>query len=196
MEIVTLAGFGLCFSTGPNQGELGLAFLGLYGGHYVYRSLIYPFLTSTSAAQMPLVVVAMAVVFNVINSTILGGWLYWVGPPFSVGIHTGVGLVLFAVGLFTHIRADAHLRRLRADCGPGYHIPHAGMFRLVSCPNYLGELVQWTGFALMMDAAAGWTFVIWTAANLVPRAIKHHRWYQATFPDYPKDRHALIPGLL
>jgi hypothetical protein len=35
-----------------------------------------------------------------------------------------------------------------------------------------------------------------TAANLVPRALSHHRWYQANFPDYPHERRALLPGLL
>ncbi len=42
----------------------------------------------------------------------------------------------------------------------------------------------------------GWSFAAWTAANLVPRAIAHHRWYRQRFPDYPPERKALIPGLL
>jgi hypothetical protein len=30
-------------------------------------------------------------------------------------------------------------------------------------------------------------------ANLAPRALKTHRWYKDTFPDYPEQRKALIP---
>jgi len=38
-------------------------------------------------------------------------------------------------------------------------------------------------------------FAIWTMANLVPRALAHHRWYRETFADYPPGRKALIPYL-
>ncbi|MGL5956334.1 MAG: 3-oxo-5-alpha-steroid 4-dehydrogenase, partial [Brevinema sp.] len=39
-------------------------------------------------------------------------------------------------------------------------------------------------------------FFLWTVANLLPRALTSHRWYLDHFPDYPKDRKALIPFLL
>ena len=35
-----------------------------------------------------------------------------------------------------------------------------------------------------------------SAANLIPRAITTQRWYREKFPDYPKERKALIPGIL
>ena len=38
-------------------------------------------------------------------------------------------------------------------------------------------------------------FVVWTLANLVPRAIRNHRWYHDKFPDYPPERRALVPYL-
>jgi hypothetical protein len=37
---------------------------------------------------------------------------------------------------------------------------------------------------------------VWTAANLVPRAVAHHRWYRERFADYPAERKALVPFLL
>ena len=40
------------------------------------------------------------------------------------------------------------------------------------------------------------SFAIWTAANLIPRAVSHHAWYRRTFPDYPANRRAVIPALL
>jgi protein-S-isoprenylcysteine O-methyltransferase Ste14 len=66
----------------------------------------------------------------------------------------------------------------------------------VSCPNYLGEIVEWTGFALLTWSLPAVSFAAWTVANLVPRALAHHRWYRERFPDYPRRRKALIPGLL
>jgi hypothetical protein len=40
------------------------------------------------------------------------------------------------------------------------------------------------------------SFAVWTAANLIPRAISHHAWYRRTFADYPRDRRAVIPAVL
>ena len=45
------------------------------------------------------------------------------------------------------------------------------------------------------QALAGWAFAVFTIANLAPRALTHHKWYRAQFPDYPPERRALIPGL-
>ena len=40
----------------------------------------------------------------------------------------------------------------------------------------------------------GFAFCVFTAANLIPRAPTNHRWYRATFPDYPANRGTIIPG--
>lgn len=69
------------------------------------------------------------------------------------------------------------------------------LFKYVSCPNYLGEIIQWAGWALLTMSPAGLVFLIWTIANLAPRALAHHRWYKETFQDYPDERKALLPGL-
>jgi 3-oxo-5-alpha-steroid 4-dehydrogenase 1 len=66
----------------------------------------------------------------------------------------------------------------------------------VSSPNYLGELLTWTGFAIASWSPAGLSFVVMTAANLVPRALSNHRWYQREFADYPPERKAILPWVL
>jgi len=48
----------------------------------------------------------------------------------------------------------------------------------------------------MTMSTAGLTFLIWTIANLLPRAMNHHKWYIENFENYPKDRKAIIPKLL
>ncbi|HTO73850.1 MAG TPA: DUF1295 domain-containing protein, partial [Gemmatimonadales bacterium] len=73
--------------------------------------------------------------------------------------------------------------------------PDGGVFRWVSCANYFGEIVEWTGFALAAMTPAAWAFAAFTAANLVPRGWAHHRWYRRTFPDYPPERRAVLPYL-
>jgi len=87
------------------------------------------------------------------------------------------------------------LRTLRAPGERGYKIPHGGLYRFVSAPNYFGELVEWSGFALAAWSPAALVFVVWTAANLAPRAWANHRWYRRTFADYPTGRRALVPFL-
>jgi protein-S-isoprenylcysteine O-methyltransferase Ste14 len=201
MESVPLVGFGACYLMGVYGGESSHVFLLLYCGHYSYRAFIYPWLSSASpSSPMPLSVVGMGALFNGVNSTILGGYLYFTGPgadasePF--GLRGWVGLALFGAGFWVHAHSDHILRRLRMDRGPGYHIPEGGLFRWVSSPNYLGEMLQWTGFAVVLNALAGWTFVVWTVANLLPRAWNHHAWYREKFSEYPSARKAIFPGLL
>lgn len=66
----------------------------------------------------------------------------------------------------------------------------------MSSGNYLGELILWTGWAIMAWTAPGLIFVLFSIANLGPRAIATHKWYQQQFPDYPPNRKAIIPGVL
>ncbi len=87
-------------------------------------------------------------------------------------------------------------RRPRSPGETGYRIPRGFLFEKISCPNYLGEVVEWTGWALAAWSLPGLSFAVWTAANLLPRALTHHRRYRKTFPDYPADRKAIVPGIL
>ncbi|MEM6929685.1 MAG: hypothetical protein AAF602_22285 [Myxococcota bacterium] len=56
--------------------------------------------------------------------------------------------------------------------------------------------MEWTGWALATWSLAGLGFAVYSVANLLPRALQHHRWYRATFDDYPTSRRALIPFVL
>jgi steroid 5-alpha reductase family enzyme len=103
---------------------------------------------------------------------------------------------VFVLGATVNVRSDEILLRLRQSGDSDYSIPTGGLFEWVSCPNYLGEIVQWTGFAIAAWSLPALSFAVWTAANLVPRAIAHHRWYHDSFDRYPAARRALIPGLL
>ncbi|GAG66659.1 unnamed protein product [marine sediment metagenome] len=69
------------------------------------------------------------------------------------------------------------------------------MFKWVSSPSYFGEITEWAGWAILTFSFPGLVFVAWTFANLAPRALSIHKWYLETFPDYPKNRKALIPYL-
>jgi 3-oxo-5-alpha-steroid 4-dehydrogenase 1 len=174
-----------------------LVFLALWQAHYVQRAFVYPFLMRGDS-RMPVVVALMAIAFNVLNAYVNARWISglgsyrrdWLADPRFIA-----GTVLFLGGLALNLRSDHRLRHLRKPGETGYRIPRGGAFRWVSCPNYLGEIVEWTGWALATWSLGGLAFAVYTAANLAPRAIQNHQWYRRTFPDYPPDRRALIPLL-
>jgi protein-S-isoprenylcysteine O-methyltransferase Ste14 len=188
------------FLSSDRRGDVvSLAFLGIWLAHYLNRSLIFPFRMRGGQERMPLTIAAMAFFFNLVNGSLQGWYLFSAGPvrdsSWLLDPRFLTGLALFAGGYGLNLHSDAILRRLRAPGDSGYHIPHGGGFRFVSCPNYLGEIIEWGGWALLTWSPTGLVFFIWTVANLAPRAWSHHRWYQEKFPEYPTDRKALIPHL-
>jgi len=172
--------------------------LALWVLHYGNRALLYP-LRLRGGSPMPVVIVASGVFFNLVNGSVLGLGLTVFDPlPAGQGLldpWTAGGVLLFWAGFALNLHSDAVLRALRRE-GPGYRVPTRGAFQWVSCPNYLGEIVEWTGFAIATWSLPGLAFAVWTAANLLPRALTHHRWYRTTFPDYPAGRKALVPFVL
>ena len=109
--------------------------------------------------------------------------------------HFIIGLSLFVVGFLINQRADHLLINLRKPGETGYKIPQGFLFDYISSPNLFGEIIEWSGFALMAWNLPGLTFMVWTFANLVPRAKNHHDWYLSHFPDYPKKRKIIFPFL-
>jgi protein-S-isoprenylcysteine O-methyltransferase Ste14 len=173
------------------------AFFVLWQLHYVYRAFIYPIRHRSASKRMPLVIVGVAFGFGLINTYLVAYPLYghpefyadrWLSDPRFL-----VGTAMFLLGMAINRQSDRILHDLRGARRTGYKMPAGGLYRWVSCPNYLGEIVQWFGWALATWTLGGLAFAIWTVANLAPRARSHHLWYQAEFPDYPAARKALLP---
>jgi protein-S-isoprenylcysteine O-methyltransferase Ste14 len=192
--VAAVAGLG-----GRPLGPVEALLLLLWEAHYVHRAFIFPFRRRGGAAPTPLVVFAAGLLFNCGNGYLNGRHLThfsagypasWLADPRFV-----VGVMLFAAGFYLNRQSDSILFSLRKPGETGYKIPHGGLYRWVSCPNYLGELIEWSGWALATWSLPGLAFALYTAANLVPRARAHHAWYKERFPDYPQNRKAIIPGL-
>lgn len=175
-------------------------FFAIWQVHYFNRAFVFPFRRRGGAKTMPLVISLSGLLFNGLNAylnwrflTTLGPAypLSWLGDPRFV-----VGLAIFLLGFGINQHADWVLFNLRAPGEAGYKIPYGGLYRLVSCPNYLGELLEWIGWAVLTYSLPGLAFAGWTFANLVPRALAHHRDYHRRFVDYPADRRAILPFLL
>lgn len=174
----------------------------LWEVHYIHRTFIYPLrLRAKPGAEEKIIILLFGIIFNASNGYLNGHYigqyadhLYtsaWLGDPRFI-----IGLSLFIFGFALTKHSDALLRNLRKPGETGYKIPVGGAFRWVSCPNYLGEIIQWGGFAMASWSLAGLAFLAFTAANLIPRAISSHKWYLEKFGDYPKARKAVIPFIL
>ena len=201
MELPSPLLMTVMFFVGDRRANLAaLAALALWLGHYVYRTFVFAFLLPATSKPMPLVVLVSGAFFNVVNAYLNGRWLFALSPARPAAWLCGapflVGVAMFVAGFVVHVLADRELRRLRRQSGGAYVVPDGPLFRLVSCPNYLGEMIEWTGWAIATLSWPGLVFALWTAANLVPRALKHQAWYRATFADYPRARKAIIPFVL
>ncbi|MFO0608896.1 MAG: DUF1295 domain-containing protein [Polyangiales bacterium] len=201
MEAASPALMALTFVTGRHRGEpWAWLFLALWLAHYVNRAFVQPFRWRAAPTPMPWAIALSGAGFNLVNGYTNGRWLFELTPGYAPGWFTGarfiVGVALFVVGMAVNLHADATLRALRGDGERGYKIPHGGLYRWVSCPNYLGEMVEWAGFALCTWSPAAAAFAMWTVANLLPRALAHHRWYRGRFAEYPAGRRAVIPFVL
>ncbi|TVR42509.1 MAG: DUF1295 domain-containing protein [Cryomorphaceae bacterium] len=200
MEVPSLLSLSYFFFTGSlSPTPLTWFMYGLWALHYLNRSFVYPFRQRDKSKRMPVAIVGSAIFFNLINGFFNGYYLgnfadfsadWWWSLPFMFGT------ILFFAGMLINMHSDHVLLNLRKPGEKTYRIPKGGLFRWVSCPNLFGEMVEWAGYALLTWNLASLSFAVWTVANLLPRAMAHHRWYQRRFPDYPSGRKAVIPGVL
>ena len=143
-------------------------------------------------------------------------------PLFFVGVAiwaTGfVGNILHDETLL-NIRRKAKAKREATGTGEYYGIPQGMLYGLVSFPNYLCEWFEWSGFALSAAALPAislsqlsiwslahkgipetvtppWIFAVSEVLLMLPRAYRGHQWYLEKFPDYPKQRKAVVPFIL
>lgn len=200
-EAPQLFAFALTFwlsASAPSPAALTL--FALWQAHYTYRALIYPLRMHDRHKRFPVSGVVFGILFNGINGFINGyavahaphlAQAEWLRDPRFVS-----GLAIAVAGWLINFQADTILIRLRSDGSTGYKVPHGGLFRYVSSANYSGEIVLWCGWALLSFTPAGLSFALFTIANLLPRALSHHRWYLSHFADYPPRRRAIIPWLL
>ncbi len=201
MEMPVVIVFSWFFFTGNAPKTIPVyIFYGLFMLHYANRVLVFPFKMKSKSQQMPWVIILMAIFFNFANGFFNG---YWFGT-LSTGYSNSwlydprfiVGLVMFFVGMYINVSSDNKLFALRKGGKSGYYIPYGGLFKYISSPNLFGEIIEWTGWAIMSWCLPSLSFALWTMANLIPRAVNHHGWYHHRFVDYPKERKAIIPKVL
>jgi 3-oxo-5-alpha-steroid 4-dehydrogenase 1 len=200
MEAVSPLIFAACFMLGSNVKTLTLViFFCMWEAHYIHRAFIYPFHLQSPVKRMPVTVISLGIFFNAVNAYLNGRYIFTFSAGYSSGWLTDprfiAGFVIFILGFVINRNADTILRSLRKSNDVDYKISYTGFYNYISCPNYLGEILIWIGWATATWSLAGLSFAMWTIANLVPRARANHNWYKENFSDYPPERKALVPGV-
>ena len=196
MEFPSPALMFIFFIISDSRNLVQLIFLFFWLLHYVHRTFIYSFTQSGKDKAYPVILVLMAFIFNCLNGFANGYGifhLYVYEISYLLSWQFLTGILLFITGFTINKISDEKLRRFRKDSPSEYVLPHGWLFEYISNPHYFGEIIEWTGWAVMTWSLPGLAFAIFTIANLYPRALASHRWYRQNFPDYPGRRKAIIP---
>lgn len=201
MELPVILIFTALFFLGPVPKTWPILLLyGVFILHYINRIFIFPIQIKGRHKQMPMIIAISAMGFIFFNGFFNGYWFGYLSAGYDDSWFSDwrfvSGLILFVTGMVTNIVSDQKLIRLRSGGETGYYVPYGGLFNYISSPNLFGEILEWFGWALMCWCLPSLSFAIWTFANLVPRAINHHKWYKQNFENYPTDRKAVIPFII
>lgn len=170
-----------------------LAIFMIFQIHYFQRSFIFPALLK-GRSRMPLSIIVMGALFNTLNGIMQGGWLFYISPEnrypqsWLTSWQFIAGTIIFIAGFFINLQSDHIVRNLRRPGDTRHYLPKGGMYNYVTSANYFGEILEWTGFAILTWSWAGAVFAWWTFANLVPRANTIFRRYSIQFADEMKGR--------
>ncbi|XP_015597859.1 very-long-chain enoyl-CoA reductase [Cephus cinctus] len=170
--------------------------------HYVKRLLETLFVHRFSHATMPL-----RNLFK--NSSYY--WLfamyvaYHINHPWYTApslFQSYIGLAIFALCELGNLSIHLALRNLRPAGTTVRKIPEptgntfTALFNMVSCPNYTYEIGSWIGFTIMTKCLPAGLFAFAGAYQMTVWALGKHRAYKKEFPNYPKNRKAIIPFVL
>lgn len=177
-----------------------LVFFILFQLHYFHRAFIFPLLLS-GKSKMPLAIMSMGILFNLLNGYMQGEWLFYLAPEniYQKGWFFSpwflIGVSLYFLGMYINWQSDVIIRRLRKPGDTRHYLPEKGLYHYVTSANYLGEVIEWAGWAILTCSLSGLVFLWWTIANLVPRA--HAIWcrYKEEFGDAVGKRKRIFPFL-
>ena len=178
----------------PNGDVLSVPSL-VYLAHYAHRVLVYPWFRSRQSKPWPLESVIYFAVTNFIVGITFARALIFGGTkhPIWLQLILAGACVCFAICAGIH---DYKLCSLRTAGDSGYQIPQGLLFKWVSGPNYLMELLEWTVYLFYLPfgfymAVTG----IWLLVNITGRAEANHDAYTKRLfkSRYPEDRCPYVP---
>lgn len=121
-------------------------------------------------------------------------------PPCVLQVYGG--LAAFLLSELGNLSIHVALRNLRPPGTTVRRIPVATsnpftvLFNFVSCPNYTYEFFSWVSFTIMTQCLPAGLFALAGMYQMTVWAIGKHRNYKKEFPNYPKQRKAILPFLI
>jgi len=169
--------------------------------HFLKREYETLYVHKFSLATMPL--------FNIFKNSahywvLSGAWLaYWIYSPTSYTALSSptityidiLGLILYLFGEISNAQTHLTLSRLRTTGGTERGIPKGYGFDLVTCPNYLFEMIAWVGVLLVTKSWATVLFIVVGYMQMLLWAIKKEQALRAEFPGtYLKKKYQIFPS--
>jgi very-long-chain enoyl-CoA reductase len=170
--------------------------------HFAKRELETLFVHRFSLSTMP----AFNIFKNSAHYWLLAGlniayWTYSPSSPTASGstdsLLSFLGLALFVVGELGNLNAHLVLRSLRPEGTTTRGIPRGLGFDLVTCPNYMFEMMAWAGIWLVNGSWSTAVFLLVAGAQMAVWGKKKERRYRKEFGDkYKRKRSVMIPGVV
>lgn len=187
-------------AAGPLSPTQRLTFA-MFMAHFAKRELETLLVHRFSASTMPFVNVFRNSLFYWTLAGLLCAWSVY-GPRSLAAcadapLVDAVGAALWLFGETGNALVHLYLASLRSPGGTERRIPTGYGFGLVTCPNYMYEILAWVGVVITSRDWAVALFITVGAAQMYVWAHGKERAYRLEFGDrYKKKRFVLLPGLL
>lgn len=187
-------------SSGSGPSYLQTLTLTLICLHFAKRELETLFIHRFSSATMP----ALNIFKNSAHYWLLSGlnMAYWIYLPTAAAASasnpsiTYPGLAIFVIGELGNLSNHLTLRNLRSSGGAERGIPQGLGFGLVTCPNYMFEVLAWAGIALVSWSWSTVLFAVVATVQMGLCAKKKEARYRKDFGGkYHKKRFSMLPGI-
>jgi steroid 5-alpha reductase family enzyme len=119
-----------------------------------------------------------------------------------LGLLDGLGVALWAVGVFFEAVGDWQLARFKAEPAHAGRVMDSGLWRYTRHPNYFGDFCVWWGLYLVALSAGAWWSIIgplimsflllrFSGVRLLERDIGERR---PAYAEYVRRTNAFFPG--
>ena len=107
-----------------------------------------------------------------------------------------LGVALYIFGQVSNFITHLNLASLRSTGGTERKIPVGYGFNIVTCPNYMFELISWVGMLLVTKSLSTLLFFGLALWKMNQWGWKREKAYRKEFPEtYKKKKYAVVPGL-